>query len=110
MQQRGHDAATHTYRYVTGGNQHLIQFTAWDSAAETCAFTETQHGGTVHNFTWNKATQQFESGTAAYDWKHVNNSTDVFAFQGVFPALAPLGIEDFLARNSAALGGTSWTK
>ena len=28
-----HDAATHTYRYVTGGQQYLIQFTAWDEAA-----------------------------------------------------------------------------
>ena len=61
----------------------------------------------MHTFTWDKATKQFVSGTTTPDWKHQNTATDVFAFKGVFPAMNPLGVDEFVVTNSTALGHTT---
>ena len=77
-----HDAATHTYRYVTGGQQYLMQFLAWDEGAEACTLQETEPGGTVHTYQWDRSSKTFLGASGG--WKHVNNATEVFAFKGVF--------------------------
>ena len=48
------------------------------------------------------------AGTTTPDWKHQNNATEIFTFKGVFPAINPLGVDDFVAATTDLCGFPSF--